>query len=122
MELQTMGNTKHFGQTLCPMACIGDHAQRQKLLVLKGVSPQMLAAYVTLSSLFSVNNLNSPQSWTTRNDVRMRDLRCLATDQEAVPRNCGGNFTGLEVAHIFPLQGVGQVRHYFPFPTTLTPT
>ena len=39
----------------------------------------------------------------------MRDKRCLITDQSAVKRARGGNFTGLEVAHIFPLMGVGDV-------------
>lgn len=44
----------------------------------------------------------------TRIDVRMRDRRCLVTGQAAVKRARGGNFTGLEVAHIFPLMGVGD--------------
>jgi hypothetical protein len=39
----------------------------------------------------------------------MRDKRCLITGQAAVKRARGGNFTGLEVAHIFPLMGVGIV-------------
>ena len=38
--------------------------------------------------------------------VCMRDKGCLITGQEAVKRARGGNFTGLEVAHIFPLMGV----------------
>ena len=43
----------------------------------------------------------------------MRDRRCLVTGQAAVGRDRGGNFTGLEVAHIFPLVGTGrnQVSH-----------
>ena len=40
----------------------------------------------------------------------MRDKRCLVTGQAAVKRARGGNFTGLEVAHIFPLMGVDKVR------------
>lgn len=44
----------------------------------------------------------------TRIAVRMRDKRCLITGQAAVRRSRGGNFTGLEVAHIFPLMGVGS--------------
>lgn len=43
----------------------------------------------------------------TRIAVRMRDKRCLVTSQAAVKRARGGNFTGLEVAHIYPLMGVG---------------
>jgi len=43
----------------------------------------------------------------TRLAVRMRDKRCLVTGQAAAKRARGGNFTGLEVAHIFPLMGVG---------------
>jgi hypothetical protein len=39
----------------------------------------------------------------------MRDRCCLITGQAAVKRARGGNFTGLEVAHIFPLMGVGVV-------------
>ena len=39
----------------------------------------------------------------------MRDKRCVITGQAAVKRGRGGNFTGLEVAHIFPLMGVGDV-------------
>ncbi|KAF8522971.1 hypothetical protein BU17DRAFT_44259, partial [Hysterangium stoloniferum] len=35
--------------------------------------------------------------------VRMRDKCCLVTGQAAVKRARGGNFTGLEVAHIYPL-------------------
>jgi hypothetical protein len=33
----------------------------------------------------------------------------MITGQAAVPRARGTNFTGLEVAHIFPLMGVGDV-------------
>jgi len=40
----------------------------------------------------------------------MRDKRCLVTGQAAAKRARGGNFTGLEVAHIFPLMGLGMVR------------
>lgn len=40
----------------------------------------------------------------------MRDRRCLVTGQAAVHRTRGGNFTGLEVAHIFPLMGTGPNR------------
>lgn len=43
----------------------------------------------------------------TRIAVRMRDKCCLITGQAAVKRARGGNFTGLEVAHIYPLMGVG---------------
>ncbi|KAF8510738.1 hypothetical protein BU17DRAFT_97851 [Hysterangium stoloniferum] len=43
----------------------------------------------------------------TRIAVRMRDKYCLVTGQAAVKRARGGNFTGLEVAHIYPLMGVG---------------
>jgi hypothetical protein len=39
----------------------------------------------------------------------MRDKRCLITGQAAAKRARGGNFTGLEVAHIFPLMGVSDV-------------
>ena len=39
----------------------------------------------------------------------MRDKCCLVTGQAAVKRARGGNFTGLEVAHIYPLMGVGVV-------------
>jgi hypothetical protein len=39
----------------------------------------------------------------------MRDKACLITNQAAVQRARGGNFTGLEVAHIFPLSGVESV-------------
>jgi len=49
-----------------------------------------------------------PRDTKTRIDVRMRDKCCLVTGQAAVKRARGGNFTGLEVAHIFPLMGVGD--------------
>jgi hypothetical protein len=39
----------------------------------------------------------------------MRDKSCVVTGQAAVPRTRGPNFTGLEVAHIYPLMGVGVV-------------
>lgn len=39
----------------------------------------------------------------------MRDKCCLVTGQAAVKRARGGNFTGLEVAHIYPLMAVGDV-------------
>lgn len=39
----------------------------------------------------------------------MRDKCCLVTGQAAAKRARGGNFTGLEVAHIYPLMGVGMV-------------
>jgi len=53
-------------------------------------------------------NSSSTQSrdTQTRIDVRMRDKRCLVTGQAAVGRARGGNFTGFEVAHIFPLMAV----------------
>ena len=54
------------------------------------------------------------QDTATRIKVRMRDRRCLVTDQEAVHRARGGNFTGLEVAHIFPLMAIGDVNKDFP--------
>ncbi|KAF8524096.1 hypothetical protein BU17DRAFT_85176 [Hysterangium stoloniferum] len=43
----------------------------------------------------------------TRIAVRMRDKCCLVTGQAAVKRARGGNFPGLEVAHTYPLIGVG---------------
>ncbi|KAF8529602.1 hypothetical protein BU17DRAFT_79619 [Hysterangium stoloniferum] len=46
----------------------------------------------------------------TRFAVRMRDKCCLVTGQAAVKRARGGNFTGLEVAHIYPLMGVGDIE------------
>jgi HNH endonuclease len=49
------------------------------------------------------------QNTATRIAVRMRDKRCLITGQAAVERARGGNFTGREVAHIYPLMGVGVV-------------
>lgn len=42
----------------------------------------------------------------TRNHVRLRDRKCWVTGQAASSRSRGGNFTGIEVAHIFPLMGV----------------
>ena len=54
------------------------------------------------------------QNVKTRIDVRMRDRRCLVTNQKAVPREHGGNFTGLEVAHIFPLMAAGSVSKDSP--------
>lgn len=39
----------------------------------------------------------------------MRDKRCLITGHAATKRKRGWNFTGLEVAHVFPLMGVGDV-------------
>jgi hypothetical protein len=54
------------------------------------------------------------QNTRTRIAVRMRDRRCLITGQPAIERARGGNFTGLEVAHIFPLMGVGIVRTCLP--------
>lgn len=44
----------------------------------------------------------------------MRDKRCLVTGQAAVSRARGGNFTRLEVAHIFPLMAVDNVITDFP--------
>ena len=55
------------------------------------------------------------QNTKTHIDVRKRDRRCLVTGQKAVPRKRGGNFTGLEVAHIFPLMAVGNVSTDFPY-------
>jgi len=46
---------------------------------------------------------------TTIRHVRKRDKACMATGQEALARPRGANFTGLQVAHIFPLMGVGLV-------------
>jgi hypothetical protein len=37
----------------------------------------------------------------------------MVTGQAAVRRTRGGNFTGLEVAHIFPLMAVGNVIAHF---------
>jgi len=42
---------------------------------------------------------------TTRRLVRQRDQACKATGQRAHARSRGANFTGLEVAHIFPISG-----------------
>lgn len=65
----------------------------------------------------------SPSGTPTRNTgtriaVRMRDKRCLITGQAAVKRARGGNFTGLEVAHIFPLMGVGIPEWTAPLPAS----
>jgi len=65
----------------------------------------------------------SPSGTPTRNTgtriaVRMRDKRCLVTGQAAVKRARGGNFTGLEVAHIFPLMGVGIPEWTAPLPAS----
>ncbi|KAF8586920.1 hypothetical protein K439DRAFT_1339463, partial [Ramaria rubella] len=38
-----------------------------------------------------------------RKEVRIRDLRCRVTGDEAPLRGRGRNFKGLEVAHIFPI-------------------
>ena len=52
------------------------------------------------------------QNTATRIAVCMRDRCCLITGQPAVKWAHGGNFTGLEVAHIFPLMGVSTVSLY----------
>jgi len=57
----------------------------------------------------STSSGNPPRNTKTRLDVRMRDKCCLITGQAAVKRARGGNFTGLEVAHLFPLMGVGDI-------------
>ncbi|PPQ87618.1 hypothetical protein CVT25_005803 [Psilocybe cyanescens] len=43
------------------------------------------------------------RSPTVRNRVRLRDKQCRITGMNAELRNRGRNYTGLEVAHIFPL-------------------
>jgi hypothetical protein len=43
------------------------------------------------------------QTDSVRTKVRSRDLKCRATGQPAPAGSRGYNFTGLEVAHIFPL-------------------
>ena len=52
------------------------------------------------------------QNTRTHIAMCMRDKCCLITGQAAVRRSRGGNFTGLEVAHIFPLMGVGSVSRF----------
>ncbi|KAF8798359.1 hypothetical protein BYT27DRAFT_7218591 [Phlegmacium glaucopus] len=56
----------------------------------------------------STSSGKPPRNTKTRLEVCMRDKCCLITGQAAVKRARGGNFTGLEVAHIFPLMGVGN--------------
>jgi len=54
---------------------------------------------------------------STRTAVRLRDKSCLVTGEEVLPRKRGSNFTGFEVAHIFPLMGVGEdswIKHLPP--------
>jgi hypothetical protein len=65
--------------------------------------------------------VNDGQRSSTRRIVRLRDKSCLVTGEEVLPRKRGGNFTGFEVAHIFPLMGVGQVLYLLTlFVHTLT--
>ena len=53
--------------------------------------------------------------------MRLRDKSCLVTGEEVLPRKRGSNFTGFEVAHIFPLMGVGEVVYFLTlFAHTLT--
>ncbi|KAF8512698.1 hypothetical protein JB92DRAFT_266126 [Gautieria morchelliformis] len=49
----------------------------------------------------------SPSQTCTPSPSRTLTRCCVVTGQAAVQRARGGNFTGLEVAHIFPLMGVG---------------
>ncbi|KAJ6470143.1 hypothetical protein DFH09DRAFT_1221229 [Mycena vulgaris] len=51
----------------------------------------------------------------TRNSARSRDLMCRATGQIAPAGSRGYNFSGLEVAHVFPLAWAGQFRVAFPW-------
>lgn len=48
------------------------------------------------------------QSRQTRDAVRLRDGWCRVTGTRATQRNRGTNYTGLEVAHIYP---IGWVTH-----------
>ena len=65
--------------------------------------------------------MNDGQCSSTCRIVRLRDKSCLVTGEEVLPRKHGGNFTGFEVAHIFPLMGVGQVLYLLTlFAHTLT--
>ncbi|GBE85889.1 hypothetical protein SCP_0804130 [Sparassis crispa] len=56
----------------------------------------------------SPKNDSERRSNKTRKTVRCRDKRCVVTGEEALRRNRGYNFTGLEVAHIFPLAFTGD--------------
>jgi len=62
----------------------------------------------TASQTCTPSPLKPDRDAATRIAVRKRDLGCLITEQKAEPRARGGNFTGLEVAHIFPLMGAGD--------------
>ncbi|KAH9834615.1 uncharacterized protein C8Q71DRAFT_711268, partial [Rhodofomes roseus] len=43
-----------------------------------------------------------------RNQVRLRDIWCIVTHVAGLLRDRGHDFTGLDVAHIFPLGSVGE--------------
>lgn len=50
------------------------------------------------------------QSNVTKKLVRKRDMACRITQEPATLRPRGANFTALEVAHIYPLAALDQVR------------
>ncbi|KAJ7799940.1 hypothetical protein B0H14DRAFT_2616655 [Mycena olivaceomarginata] len=54
---------------------------------------------------------------SVRTKVRSRDLKCRATGQPAPAGSRGYNFTGLEVAHIFPLAEASVFTTAFPTAT-----
>ncbi|KAJ7823600.1 hypothetical protein B0H14DRAFT_2597798 [Mycena olivaceomarginata] len=59
------------------------------------------------------------QKDSVRTKVRSRDLKCHATGQAAPAGSRGHNFTGLEVAHIFPLAEASVFTMAFPTATNL---
>ena len=69
-----------------------------------------MSTIAPVSCSYSLENADTK----THIDVQMRDRHCLVTNQKAIPHVHGGNFTGLEVAHIFPLMAVGNVSKCFP--------
>ncbi|KAJ6583319.1 hypothetical protein B0H10DRAFT_2234861 [Mycena sp. CBHHK59/15] len=59
------------------------------------------------------NTAGTPRKDAIRSDVCSRDLKCRVTGQNAPPGSRGYNFSGLEVAHIFPLGSAGKFHEAF---------
>ncbi|KAG7098207.1 hypothetical protein E1B28_000175 [Marasmius oreades] len=72
------------------------------------------------STAAGTGNKTATRSDTTRKAVRERDSICRVTGAPVLPRMRGTNYTGFEVAHIFPLAWALQ-DHAPKFPSPIQP-
>ncbi|KAF8892777.1 hypothetical protein CPB84DRAFT_1330963 [Gymnopilus junonius] len=63
----------------------------------------------TASASETQSKKNEGHNEKTRNNVRLRDRRCRMTGSVVRQRNRGYNFTGFQVAHIFPIGWVPSI-------------